>query len=80
MQICLHKSFYAFSLSKWKIQIFGLIEKKILKWGVWETIRLCWELVDNEISCFWADKWCGNLPLREAFPSLFSIAASKEAD
>ena len=28
---------------------------------------------------FWLDKWCGYLPLRDAFPSLFAITASKEA-
>ena len=28
---------------------------------------------------FWQDRWCRDEPLRDAFPSLFAIAASKEA-
>ena len=27
---------------------------------------------------FWMDKWCGDEPLCESFPSLFSISLSKE--
>ncbi|RVW94296.1 putative ribonuclease H protein [Vitis vinifera] len=28
---------------------------------------------------FWKDKWCGNTPLCEAYPSLFDLAVSKDA-
>ena len=28
---------------------------------------------------FWHDQWCGDSPLKGAFPALFSIAADKEA-
>ena len=28
---------------------------------------------------FWKDKWCGDEPLCESFPSLFSISLSKDA-
>lgn len=28
---------------------------------------------------FWLDRWCGSMSLKEEFPSLFTIAASKEA-
>jgi hypothetical protein len=28
---------------------------------------------------FWHDTWCGNQPLKQAFPSLFRIARYKEA-
>ena len=28
---------------------------------------------------FWKDIWCGNMPLCEAFPSLFDLAGSKDA-
>ena len=29
--------------------------------------------------CFWLDSRCGDVPLKEEVPSLFAIAASKEA-
>ena len=28
---------------------------------------------------FWLDKWCGDEALRDALPSLFALASSKEA-
>ena len=28
---------------------------------------------------FWKDKWCGNEPLCELFPSLFAISLEKDA-
>ena len=28
---------------------------------------------------FWRDKWCGDTPLCDSFPSLFALAASKKA-
>ena len=29
--------------------------------------------------CFWLDRWCREVSLREGFPSLFAISISKEA-
>lgn len=26
----------------------------------------------------WKDRWCGDIPLREAFPKLFSVAITKD--
>ena len=28
---------------------------------------------------FWKDRWCKELPLRDAFPDLFSMAPSKDS-
>ena len=28
---------------------------------------------------FWKDKWCGDMPLRDFFPNLYSIGSSKDA-
>ena len=28
---------------------------------------------------FWSDRWCGDLPLLSAFPTLYNFAANKEA-
>jgi hypothetical protein len=36
--------------------------------------------VGNEaLTSFWADKWIGELPLKDRFPRLFSISNQKEA-
>ena len=34
--------------------------------------------VDNRVK-FWIDKWCGDTCLRDSFPTLYSIASSKDA-
>ncbi|KAJ9678729.1 hypothetical protein PVL29_020805 [Vitis rotundifolia] len=56
--------------------------------GLWKGIRMDWELVDTQISfsvgngrrvSFWRDRWCGDSPLCETFPSLFALAVEKEA-
>ena len=56
--------------------------------GLWKGIRMDWELVGTQISFsvgngrrvrFWRDRWCGDSPLCESFPSLFALSAEKEA-
>ena len=56
--------------------------------GIWKGIRMDWELVGAQISFsvdngrrvrFWRDRWCGDFPLCESFPSLFALSAEKEA-
>ena len=56
--------------------------------SVWKAVRMDWELVGKEMAFvvgngrrvkFWRDRWCGEESLRVAFPTLFAIAASKEA-
>ncbi|RVX13433.1 hypothetical protein CK203_021086 [Vitis vinifera] len=55
--------------------------------GLWKAINKVGQLVtpffgfevgDGKNVSFWKDKWCGISPLCEAFPSLFTIATSKE--
>ncbi|RVW39723.1 LINE-1 reverse transcriptase-like [Vitis vinifera] len=53
--------------------------KAINKVGQFVTPFFGYEVGDGKNVRFWKDKWCGTSPLREAFPSLFSIATSKEA-
>ena len=56
--------------------------------GLWKAIRKKWGLFDGRVAFhlgngqrvkFWKDKWCGDGPLCESFPSLFSISMSKNA-
>jgi hypothetical protein len=56
--------------------------------GLWKHIRQGWDLFAQNVSFevgigskirFWHDTWCGNQPLKQAFPSLFRIARYKEA-
>jgi hypothetical protein len=56
--------------------------------GSVEQIQRGWEVFLRFISFgiddgshirFWHDNWCGNQPLKEAFPKLFQIACNKEA-
>ena len=56
--------------------------------GLWKGIRMDWELVGARISFsvgnkrrarFWRDRWCGDSPLCESFPSLFALSTEKEA-
>jgi hypothetical protein len=56
--------------------------------GLWKHIRQGWNFFANGIRfevgmgskvCFWQNIWCGDQPLKHAFPSLFSIARYKEA-
>ncbi|WJZ97788.1 hypothetical protein VitviT2T_016367, partial [Vitis vinifera] len=56
--------------------------------GLWKVISKLGHLVtssfdfvvgDGKKVRFYKDKWCGTIPLCEAFPSLFALATSKEA-
>ena len=56
--------------------------------GFWKEIRKEGPLMfkndsfaegDGKRVKFWKDIWCGNIPLCEAFPSLFPFAASQDA-
>ena len=56
--------------------------------GLWKGIRMDWELVSDRMVFiagnerrvrFWRDRWCGDSPLCESFPSLFALSAEKEA-
>ena len=56
--------------------------------GLWKAIRKKWGLLDSRVAYhmgngqrvkFWKDKWCGDGPLCESFPSLFSMSMSKNA-
>ena len=47
-----------------------------------------WELVSDRMVFiagnerrvrFWRDRWCGDSPLCESFPSLFALSVEKEA-
>ena len=39
----------------------------------------CFELGNGTKLSFWEDAWCGETPLRLAFPYLFAISSSREA-
>ena len=54
---------------------------------LWKGIRMDWELGGARIPFsvgngrrvrFWRDRWCGDSPLCESFPSFFSLSAEKE--
>ncbi|KAJ9701497.1 hypothetical protein PVL29_006726 [Vitis rotundifolia] len=56
--------------------------------GFWKEIRkedflmfknVSFAVGDGRRVKFWKDIWCGNIPLCEAFPSLFAFAVSQEA-
>ena len=56
--------------------------------GLWKAISKMGHLVtpsfgfvvgDGKKVRFWKDKWCGTIPLCEAFPSLYALASYKEA-
>ena len=56
--------------------------------GLWKAIRNEWLFLKSRLAYqvgngrrvkFWKDKWCGDKPLCESFPSLYSIFLSKDA-
>ena len=56
--------------------------------GLWKAIRKERDLFSSKLSFqvgngqrvrFWRDKWCGDEPLCDSFPSLFAFSLSKEA-
>ena len=55
--------------------------------GFWQEIRKEGSLLlknasfvvgDDRRVRFWKDIWCGNSPIREAFPSLYALAVSQD--
>jgi hypothetical protein len=55
--------------------------------GVWKCIRKGWagfanhvryEVGDGSKVLFWHDVWCGEQPLKNLFPELFTIACDKD--
>ena len=56
--------------------------------GLWKEIRKDWEILLPRVGFivgngrrmqFWEDAWCGEAALCTLFPSLFALAAHKEA-
>ena len=56
--------------------------------GLWKAIRNEWLFLKSRLAYqvdngrrvkFWKDKWCGDKPFCESFPSLYSISLSKDA-
>jgi hypothetical protein len=56
--------------------------------GLWKNIRKGWSLLSSHTKLilgkrsriyFWDDVWCGEMPLKEAFPVLYDIALDKDA-
>ena len=56
--------------------------------GLWKAIRKEWLGMYSSLAFrvgngrrvrFWKDKWCGDEPLYESFPSLFAISRAKDA-
>jgi hypothetical protein len=56
--------------------------------GLWKYICMGWQIFKSHIRFdpgddtkirFWDDVWCGDRPLKVAFPGLFNIASFKEA-
>ncbi|KAL6321191.1 hypothetical protein AAG906_015535 [Vitis piasezkii] len=53
--------------------------KEIRKEGVLMLKNVSFTVGDGRRVKFWKDIWCGNIPLCEAFPSLFAFAVSQDA-
>jgi hypothetical protein len=56
--------------------------------GLWKNIRREWSLFSSHTRLvlgdgsrirFWDDVWCGEMPLKEAFSSLYDIACDKNS-
>jgi hypothetical protein len=56
--------------------------------GLWKFISKEWHHFSNHIRLipgdgsrisFWGEAWCGNVPLLEVYPGLYSLASNKEA-
>ena len=55
--------------------------------GLWKSIRRGWEVFNKNVQYkvgvgdrvkFWKDRWCGDLPLKLAFPILYNFIAYRE--
>ncbi|RVW55484.1 Retrovirus-related Pol polyprotein from transposon RE1 [Vitis vinifera] len=53
--------------------------KEISKEGLLLLNNVSFSVEDGKRVRFWKDTWCGNIPLCEAYPSLFDLAVSKDA-
>ena len=53
--------------------------KEIRKEGVLMFKNVSFTVGDGRRVKFWKDIWCGNIPLCEAFPTLFAFAVSQDA-
>ena len=53
--------------------------KEIRKEGVLMFKNVSFTVGDGRRVKFWKDIWCGNIPLCEAFPSLFAFVVSQDA-
>lgn len=40
---------------------------------------LSWVVGNGQRMPFWEDKWCGNIPLKQVYPTIFSLAVSPRA-
>ena len=59
---------------------FGVgLWKTLRKWGYLVSGRFSYVVGDGKRTKFWKDRWCGDLLLDVALPSLFSRAMEKEA-
>ena len=56
--------------------------------GLWKSIRRGWEVFNKNVQYkvgvgdrvkFWKDRWCGDLPLKLAFPILYIFVVNREA-
>ncbi|RVW34945.1 Transposon TX1 uncharacterized 149 kDa protein [Vitis vinifera] len=64
-------------LALWKRQFISKGGESLSFGALWLACRsILW---DGRRVKFWKDIWCGNIPLSEAFPSLFAFAVSQDA-
>lgn len=78
-------------VGKYKLNNGGWYTKEVkerYEMGAWKAIRNGQDAFKDKTSFkvssenkmkFWKDKWYRDMPLRDSFPNLFSIASSKDA-
>ncbi|RVX13234.1 hypothetical protein CK203_017983 [Vitis vinifera] len=65
-----------------KGRLFGSkssIKSMVKRIGGGVPMRLAYQVGNEQRVRFWMDKWCGDEPLSESFPSIFTLFMSKEA-